>query len=232
MPLRGNLASRGKSELDAAGGVGEVEPDFNAAEVGAFGADGGGDVGAEVAGGADVFGELGMDLAELGDFVHAGGIDFFLGVEAGAHGPFVEEVEEGSGFDEADGLGVGEEVESDFGRDAFVEELIFGGPGVLHGAVVEFFGAGILREESGSDVVGVASVGEGEERAGAGDHAVALVLGVGGMADFFGEGVVGVLESAHHGGVDADVEDFEAIGIAGGIQQAVDGFGVGALGFG
>jgi hypothetical protein len=40
--------------------------------VGAFGAYGGGDVGAEVAGGADVFCELGMDLAELGDFVHGG----------------------------------------------------------------------------------------------------------------------------------------------------------------
>jgi len=43
-----------------------------------------------VAGGADVFCELGMDLAELGYFVHGGGVDFFLGVEAGAHGPFVE----------------------------------------------------------------------------------------------------------------------------------------------
>ena len=97
---------KGKS-LDAAGGVGEVEPDFYAAEVGAFGADGGGDVGAEVAGRADVSGELGMDLAELGYFVHAGGVDFFLGVEAGAHGPFVEEVEEGAGLDEADGFGIG-----------------------------------------------------------------------------------------------------------------------------
>ena len=61
---------------------------------------------------------------------------------------------------------------------------------------------------------------------------MALVLGVGGVADFFGEGVIGVLERAHHGGVDADVEDFEAVGIAGGIEEAVDGFGVGALGFG
>ena len=40
--------------LDAAGDVGEVEPDFHAAEVRAFGADGGGDVCAEVARGADV----------------------------------------------------------------------------------------------------------------------------------------------------------------------------------
>ena len=86
--------------------------------MGAFGADGGGDIGAEVAGGADVFGELGMDFAELGDFVHGGGVDFFLGVEAGAHGPFVEEMEERAGLDEANGFGVGEEIESDFGLDA------------------------------------------------------------------------------------------------------------------
>ena len=86
-------------KLDAARGVGEIEPDLDAAEVGAFGADGGGDVGAEMARGADVAGEFGMDLAELGDFVHGGGVDFFLGVEAGAHGPFVEEMEEGTGFD-------------------------------------------------------------------------------------------------------------------------------------
>jgi hypothetical protein len=220
------------SRLDSARGVGEVEPDFYAAEVGAFGADGGGDVGAELAGGADVLGELRMDLAELGDFVHAGGVDFFLGVEAGAHGPFVEEMEERARFDEADGFGIGKKIESDFERNAAVEEIIFGGPGVVHGAVVEFFGARILREESGSDVVGVAGVGESEKRAGAGDHAMALVLRVGGVADFFGEGVIGVLENAHHGGVDADVEDFEAIRIAGGVEEAVDGFGVGALRFG
>ena len=35
-----------------------------------------------------------MDFAELGEFVHRGLIDFFLGVEAGAHGPFVDEMEE------------------------------------------------------------------------------------------------------------------------------------------
>jgi len=217
---------------DAAGGVGEVEPDFYAAEVGAFGTDGGGDVGAKVAGRADMFGELGMDLAELGDFVHAGDVDFFLGVEAGAHGPFVEKMEEGAGLDEANGFRVGEEIESDFGLDAGVDEFVFGGPGVLHGAVVEFLGAGILGEQSGSDVVGLARVGESQERAGAGDHAVALVLGIGGVADFFGEGVIGVLERTHHGGVDADVENFEAVGIAGRVEKAVDRFGVGALGYG
>jgi len=46
---------------------------------------------------------------------------------------------------------------------------------------------------------------------------MALVLAVGGVADFFGEGVVGVLEGAHGGGVDAYVESLEAIEIAGGV---------------
>jgi len=138
-------------------------------------------------------------------------------------------VEEGAGFDEADGFGVGEKIENDFERDAAVEELIFCGPCIVHGSVVEFLGARILGEESGSDVVGLARVSKCEKRARAGDHAVALVLGVGGMADFFSEGVIGVLESAHHRGVNADVEDFETIGIAGGIEKAVDGFRIGAL---
>ena len=88
-----------------------------------------------------------MDFAELGDFVHGGVVDFFLGVEAGAHGPFVEEMEEGAGLDEADGLGVGKKIESDFGRDAAIEKMIFGGPGVVHGAFVDFLGPRILREE-------------------------------------------------------------------------------------
>ena len=52
------------------------------------------------------------------------------------------------------------------------------------------------------------------------------------MGDFFGEGVIGVLERAHHGGVDADVESFEAVEIARGVEKAVDCFGIGALGFG
>ena len=55
---------------DAAGSVGEVEPDFDAAEVGAFGADGGGDAGAEMARRSDMAGELRMDFAELGNFIH------------------------------------------------------------------------------------------------------------------------------------------------------------------
>ena len=79
---------------DAALDVGEVQPDFYTAEVRAFGADGSGDACAEVARWTDKFGELGMDFAELRDFIERGLIDFLLGVEAGAHGPFMEEMEE------------------------------------------------------------------------------------------------------------------------------------------
>ena len=75
---------------DAARGIGEVEPDFNAAEVRAFGANGRSDPGAKMAGRTDVTGEFRMDLAELCDFVHRGLKNFFLRVEAGAHRPFVE----------------------------------------------------------------------------------------------------------------------------------------------
>src|SRR5882762_11088666 len=107
---------------DAAQDVGEVEPDFDAAEVRAFGADGGGDASADMAGRADVAREFRMDFAELGDFVHGGLVDFFLGVEAGAHSPFVDEMEERAGFVEANGFGVGEEIEGDFRRYATIEE--------------------------------------------------------------------------------------------------------------
>src|SRR6266481_3745420 len=103
---------------------------------------------------ADVARELRVDFAELGYFVQRGSVNFFLSVEASAHGPFVEEMEKRAGFDEADGFSVGENVESDFGGDAAVEELILCGPGFLHGAIVEFAGAGIVFEEHGSDVVG------------------------------------------------------------------------------
>src|SRR5215475_15442194 len=67
--VAGKAVRRRPLQSDAAGDVGEVEPDFDATEVGAFGADGSGDPGAEVAGRADVLAEFGMDLAELGDFV-------------------------------------------------------------------------------------------------------------------------------------------------------------------
>jgi hypothetical protein len=63
---------------------------IDATEAGAFGADRGGDVRAEIAGGPKWRARWG-GLAELGDFIHRGGVDFFLGVEAGAQGLFVKD---------------------------------------------------------------------------------------------------------------------------------------------
>jgi hypothetical protein len=97
-----------QARLDAALNVGEVEPDLDATEVGAFGTNGRGDTGAEMAGRTDIAGELGVDFADLSDFVHGGVVNFFLRVETRAHGPFVEEMEERASFDEPDGLGVGQ----------------------------------------------------------------------------------------------------------------------------
>ena len=166
---------------------------------------------------ADVACQLRMNFAELRYFVERGAVDFFLGVEAGAHRPFVEQMEERAGFYEANGFRVGENIESDFGGDATIQELIFREPRFLHGAVVEFAGARIIFKKHGRDVVGLARVGKGKERSGAGNHAMTLVLAVCGVADFFREGVAGVLKRTHGGGVDAYVESFESIEIAGGI---------------
>ena len=215
--------------LNAAGDVGEVEPDFYAAEVGTFGADRCGDASANMAGRADVARELRMDFAELGYFIKRRFVDFFLSVEAGAHGPFVEEMEERAGFDQPNGFGVGQNIERDLGGNAAVEEFVLGSPGIAHGAVVDFLGARILFQKHGRDVVGLAGVSESEQGTRARDHTVALVLAVSGVADFFGEGVVGVLQGAHSGRMDADVQGFEAIEIARGIEKAIDGFGIAAL---
>ena len=56
----------------------------------------------------------------------------------------MEEVEKRAGFDEANGFGVGQKIERDLQRNAAIEELIFGVPGVVHGAVINFVGARIL----------------------------------------------------------------------------------------
>src|ERR1041384_7514192 len=61
---------------------------------------------------------------------------------------------------------------------------------------------------------------------------MALILAVRRVADFFGESVIGVLKSAHHGRVDTDVESFQAIKIAGRTEKTVEGFGVRAAGGG
>jgi len=91
---------------------------------------------------------------------------------------------------------------------------------------------GIIVEQSGSDVIGFAGIARVSKGREPGIIRWALVLAVRGMADFFGESVVGVLQRTHHGSMDADVESFQAIEITGGIEEPVKGFSVGAVGSG
>src|SRR5215472_5168791 len=105
-------------------------------------------------------------------------------------------MEKRAGFVKADGFCVWENVQSDFEGNAAVEKLIFGGPGVVHSAVVSFLGARIRGEKHGRDVVGLARVGKREQRPRTRNHAMALVLAVGSVADFFDKSVIRVLERA------------------------------------
>ena len=57
-------------------------------------------------GGPMNFASCGWTSRSSCEFVHGGLVDLFLSVEAGAHGPFVEKVEERTGLDEANGFGV------------------------------------------------------------------------------------------------------------------------------
>src|SRR6516225_8822687 len=150
---------------DAAFDVGKIEPDFDAAEVRAFGANGRGDSCAQMAWRANVPGKLGLYLAELRDFVHRGIVDFLLRIEAGAHSPLVEKVEQRAGFDEADGFRIGKDIQGYFGRHSAVKKLVFCCPGAAHGAFVEFFRARIFSKKHRRDVFGFACVGESEKRA-------------------------------------------------------------------
>jgi len=208
----------------------------------AFGANGRGHTYPNVAGRADVPRKLGLRGGELRDLFHGRLINFFLGVEASAHSPFVKEVEKRARLNEPDGFGVGKKIKREFGGNAATEEFVFGGPRVDHGAIVNSAGARVAGDQHGRDVVGRVRVGKDKQRPRAGYHAVALVLAVSGVADFFGESVTGVLQGAHHRCMNADVENLQTIGIARGIQEAIDGFCVrtfsfretddGAVGFG
>ena len=91
-------------ESDAADDVGKVEPDLDPAEMGAFRATGSSVAGADVARRADIFCKFRMNAAEFSDLIHGRSINFFLSVEASAHGPLVEQMQERTGFDKADGF--------------------------------------------------------------------------------------------------------------------------------
>src|SRR6202008_1103092 len=161
------------------------------------GADGRGYTCAQMARRTNIAGKFWMHLADLGNFVHGGIVDFFLSVETGAHGPFMKKMQERTSLDEANGFGVWQQIKSDFRRYAKIEELVLRRPGITHGAFVDFLGPGILAKKHRSDVIGLACIGKREKGTRTGNHAVALVLTVRGVTNFLRESVGGVLQRAH-----------------------------------
>ncbi len=123
-------------------------------------ADGSGDTGAEMTGRANVARKLRVDFTKLGNFVHRSIVDFFLGVEASAHGPFVKEMKERAGLNKANGFGVGKNVKSDLRGNAAVEQFILGGPGIMHSAIVDFLRARIAGKKHGRDVIRISRIGQ------------------------------------------------------------------------
>ena len=89
-------------------------PDLHAAEVRAFGADGRGDSGADVARRPEVSSERRKRGADLLDLFHRGLVNLLLRVEAGAHRPLVQQMQQRAGFDQANGFRVRQQVERDF----------------------------------------------------------------------------------------------------------------------
>ena len=96
----------------------------------------------------------------------------------------------------------------------------------MHRPLVKFLCPGILVEQHGSDVVQVSGIGKCQQRTGTRHHAMALILAVGSVADFFRKRIIGVLQGLHHGGVYPDIQRFEAIQVACRIEQPIDGLGV------
>jgi len=80
--------------LDAASDVGEIEPDFDAQKWEPSVQMGVAIPARRWQGGPTYLREFRVDARSSATFVHGGGVNFFLGIEAGAHGPFVEKVEE------------------------------------------------------------------------------------------------------------------------------------------
>src|SRR5215472_11776207 len=75
---------------NAPGDLRKIKPHLHATEMRTFRTNGRGDSGAKMAGWPDVTRQLRMHLPHLGHLVHGRLVNFFLGVETSAHGPFVQ----------------------------------------------------------------------------------------------------------------------------------------------
>ena len=103
----------------------KIEPDFHAAEVRTFGADRCGNSRANVARRTDDSARNRESCADLSNFFQRCLINLFLGVEAGPHGPFMQQMQQRTSFDQANRLGIRQQIKREFRRDAAVESSFF-----------------------------------------------------------------------------------------------------------
>ena len=106
-PAKKAAPAKNNLDLKLSGDVGERFPDRDTAEAIAFGTFRRDDPVANGAGWADIFRQEWMHLHDLVHFFHRRMKNFFLGIQAGAQRPFVEQVHQRTRFNEPDVGGVG-----------------------------------------------------------------------------------------------------------------------------
>ena len=176
--------------------------------------------------------QLRVHRAHLLDLVHRGVPDLALRVQAGAHRPLVEQVQQRAGFLEAHRERVGQQVERELReRRRVASSRSRASPRVASTASVEERVAGrVLADQLGLHDVDVRRHGAREQRSRARHHAVALILRVGAVRELLAERVVGVLERAHQRRVGRDVQRLEPIRVARRVERDRERLGVVEIG--
>jgi signal transduction histidine kinase len=206
---------------------GKALPHLDSAKMRSFGADRRCDGRSQIARGAEVAADGGIERAHLFDFLNRRRIDFLLRIEAGPHGPFVQQMQQRSRFHHANRRGVRQQVERQIGRDAAIDQLALRRPRFFHRLPIERESFRIAGNQARRDVIGRPARDQPQKRPRARNHAMPLVLAIGRMTDSLGEREMGVLESAHHRRMNAHVERFQPVGVSRGIEQTIDRLGVG-----
>ena len=157
--------------------------------------------------------QLRVHGAHLLDLVHRGLPDLALRVQAGAHRPLVQQVEQRARLLEAHRERVRQHVERELRRDAAARAGARARPTPPRPPRGRARGRpGSSRDQLGLDHVDARRHAAREQRPRARHHAVSLVLRVGRVRELLAEGVVRVRERAHQRRVRRDVERLEPVG--------------------
>ncbi len=106
------------------------------------------------AGRADMAADARVRRAHLREFVHRCEVDLLLRVEAGAQRPLVQQRQQRARLDEAQRLGVRQDVERELQRHAELEQPVLRRPRLAHRLVVDRLGPRVGGDQPRRDVVG------------------------------------------------------------------------------